>query len=40
MARLLLIEDEPVLRSAMARGLGKLAGVSVVEAGTRHQVTS
>jgi len=30
----LLLEDEPVLRSSMARGLSKLPGVTVVEAGT------
>lgn len=29
-----LLEDEPVLRSSMARGLAKLPGVTVVEAGT------
>lgn len=34
MAIVLLLEDEPVLRSSMARGLSKLPGVTVVEAGT------
>jgi DNA-binding response OmpR family regulator len=34
MARVLIIEDEAVLRSAMARGIAKLPGVTVVEAGT------
>lgn len=34
MARVILLEDEPVLRSSMARGLSKLPGVVVVEAGT------
>lgn len=29
-----LLEDEPVLRSSMARGLAKLPGITVVEAGT------
>lgn len=30
----LLVEDEPVLRTSMARGLARLAGVTVVEAGS------
>lgn len=30
----LLVEDEPVLRASMARGLARLAGVAVVEAGS------
>lgn len=34
MGIVLLLEDEPVLRSSMARGLSKLPGVTVVEAGT------
>lgn len=34
MALVVLLEDEPVLRSSMARGLSKLPGVTVVEAGT------
>lgn len=34
MSIVLLLEDEPVLRSSMARGLSKLPGVTVVEAGT------
>lgn len=34
MKRVLIIEDEPVLRSSMARGIGKLAGVAVVDVGT------
>jgi CheY-like chemotaxis protein len=33
----LLIEDEPVLRSSMARGLGKMPGFSVIEAGNLAQ---
>ncbi len=33
MGRVLLVEDEPVLRASMARGLGKLPGVEVLEAG-------
>lgn len=33
MARVLLIEDEPVLRGSMARGLGKLPSLTVLEAG-------
>jgi CheY-like chemotaxis protein len=31
---ILLVEDEPVLRTSMARGLGKLANVEVLVAGT------
>jgi DNA-binding response OmpR family regulator len=34
MGSVLLVEDEPVLRASMARGLGKLPGVEVLEAGT------
>jgi DNA-binding response OmpR family regulator len=34
MARVLIIEDEAVLRSAMARGIAKLPGVAVAEAAT------
>lgn len=34
MAKVLIVEDEAVLRSAMARGISKLPGVSAVEAGT------
>jgi CheY-like chemotaxis protein len=34
MARVLIVEDEAVLRSAMARGIAKLPGISTVEAGT------
>ena len=34
MARVLIVEDEAVLRSAMARGIAKLPGIAVVEAGT------
>lgn len=33
-ARVLIVEDEAVLRSAMARGIAKLPGVTVAEAGT------
>ncbi len=33
MARVLLLEDEPVLRGSMARGLAKLASLEVLEAG-------
>ena len=33
MARVLLVEDEPVLRGSMARGIGKLPSVEVLEAG-------
>jgi CheY-like chemotaxis protein len=32
-ARVLLVEDEPVLRGSMARGIGKLPSVEVLEAG-------
>ena len=32
MARVLILEDEPVLRSSMARGIAKVPGVTVVEA--------
>lgn len=31
---MLILEDEPTLRSSMARGLGRLPGVEVAEAGT------
>jgi DNA-binding response OmpR family regulator len=34
MGTVLLVEDEPVLRASMARGLGKLPDVQVQEAGT------
>ena len=34
MGRVLIIEDEIVLRTSMARGLGKLPGVEVQEAGS------
>ena len=34
MARVLIIEDEAVLRTAMARGIGKMPGVTVSEAAT------
>lgn len=34
MARVLIVEDETVLRSAMARGIAKMSGVTVAEAGT------
>lgn len=34
MARVLIVEDEAVLRSSMARGIAKLSGVDTVEAGT------
>ncbi|MFO0755104.1 MAG: response regulator [Byssovorax sp.] len=34
MPRVLIVEDEAVLRSAMARGISKLPGVVAVEAGT------
>jgi CheY-like chemotaxis protein len=34
MAKVLIVEDEAVLRSAMARGISKLPGVAAVEAGT------
>jgi CheY-like chemotaxis protein len=34
MAKVLIVEDEPVLRSSMARGIAKLPGITVAEAGT------
>lgn len=34
MSRVLIIEDEALLRSSMARGLGKLPGIEVFEAGS------
>lgn len=34
MNRVLILEDEGVLRASMARGIGKLPGVEVVDAGT------
>lgn len=34
MAEVLIIEDEPVLRSSMAKGLSRMPGVTVAEAGT------
>lgn len=34
MAILLVVEDEPVLRASMARGLGKLPNIEVADAGT------
>lgn len=34
MALVLIVEDEPILRSSVARGLAKLPGVEVVTAGT------
>lgn len=34
MNRILILEDEGVLRASMARGIGKLPGVEVVDAGT------
>lgn len=37
MPRVLLIEDEPVLRGSMARGLGKMPSLTVVEAGNLPQ---
>lgn len=37
MPRVLLIEDETVLRGSMARGLGKMPGFSVIEAGNLAQ---
>ncbi|APR84906.1 Hypothetical protein A7982_10255 [Minicystis rosea] len=36
MARVLIIEDEAVLRSAMARGIAKMPGITVSEAATLH----
>ena len=37
MSRVLIIEDEAVLRSSMARGLGKLPGLEVFEAGSMDE---
>ena len=37
MPRVLLIEDETVLRGSMARGLGKMPGFSIIEAGNLAQ---
>ena len=34
MARVLVLDDEAVLRTSMARGISKLSGVEVLEAGS------
>ena len=39
MSRVLIIEDEAVLRSSMARGLGKLPGIEVLEAGSMTEAS-
>ena len=37
MPTLLVVEDEPVLRASVVRGLSKLAGVEIVDAGTKAE---
>ncbi len=37
MPTLLVVEDEPVLRASVVRGLSKLAGVDIVDAGTKAE---
>lgn len=40
MADVLIIEDEPVLRSSMAKGIARMPGVSVSEAGTLNDAVA
>lgn len=40
MHTLLIVEDEPVLRASMVRGLAKLPGLEIVDAGTRAEATA
>lgn len=37
MPRVLIVEDEPMLRASMARGIGKLPGIEVAEAGSLEE---
>jgi CheY-like chemotaxis protein len=40
MHTLLIVEDEPVLRASMVRGLAKLPGLEIVDAGTKAEATA